>query len=156
MANEHKPIMTIPKEKTVFRLDKNGVWYNGNEKFTNRKIINYFHSMIKKDEDGFYLGQEHTHYIEKVYFPYEETPLFVFRIIQTDESLFLHLNTGENIKLEPEALFVRKDTLYAQNGDDLIKFSENAMIALADYMDDENDQYAIIVDGKKYTLPTVE
>jgi len=67
MANEQKPVMIIPKEKAVFRLDKNGVWHIGDEKFTNKKIINYFHSMIKKDKDGYFLEQEHKHFIEKVY-----------------------------------------------------------------------------------------
>jgi hypothetical protein len=63
MANEQKPVMIIPKEKAVFRLDKNGIWHSGDEKFTNKKIIHYFHSMFKKDKDGYFLGQEHKHYI---------------------------------------------------------------------------------------------
>jgi hypothetical protein len=156
MTNEQKPVMTIPKEEAVFRLDKNGVWYSHNEKFTNKKIIAYFHSMIKKDKDGYFLGQEHKHYIEKVYFPYEETPLFVFRIIKTDDGLFLRLNTGEKIKLDPAKLFVRNDNLYFQNDEDLIKFNEYALITFADYLDDTDDQYVINIDGNRYPIPTVE
>ncbi|MBN1847008.1 MAG: DUF1285 domain-containing protein [Deltaproteobacteria bacterium] len=156
MVDESKPVMAVPKEKAVFRLDKNGIWYNGNEKFTNKKIIHYFHSMIKKDKDGYFLGQEHKDYIEKVYFPYEDTPLFVFRIIKTDQGLVLRLNTGEDIKLNPEKLFVRDDHLYLQNDDDLIKFSEHAMLTLAEYMDDEDNQYTIIVKGERYPIPMVE
>ena len=156
MANEQKPVMTIPKEKAIFKLDRNGAWFHGEEKFTNKKIIHYFHSAIKKDKDGFFLGQEHKHYIEKVYFPYEETPLFVFRIIRTNDGLILRLNTGAELKLDPEKLFVRNDHLYLQNDDDLIKFNEHTMLSLAEYMDDEDNQYAIHIDGKKHPIPTVE
>ena len=39
MANEQKPVMIIPKEKAVFRLDKNGVWYIDDEKFTNKILL---------------------------------------------------------------------------------------------------------------------
>ena len=156
MADEQKPIVTIPKEKAVFRLDKNGVWYNGEEKFTNRKIINYFHSMIKKDEDGYFLGQEHKHYIEKVYFPYEETPLFVFRSLKTDDGLILRLNTGEEMTLDPKQLFVRNDNLYIQNNDHLIKFKDHAQVSIAEYLDDEDDQYAIHINGEKYIIPIKE
>ena len=94
MGNESKPVATIPKEEAVFRLDKNGVWYHGDRKFENRKIIEYFHSMIKKDESGYFLKQEHRDFIEKVYFPYEETALFVFQVIAKD-SLILVLYTGD-------------------------------------------------------------
>jgi hypothetical protein len=156
MAGEQKPIVTIPKEEAVFRLDKNGVWYSGHEKFTNRRIINYFHSMIQKDEDGYFLGQEHTHYIEKVYFPYEDTPLFVFRSIKTDDGLILRLNTGEEITLDPEKLFVKNDNLYIQNKDYVIKFKEHALLSIAEYLDDEDGQYTIFLDGKKHTIPRVE
>jgi len=49
MTNEQKPVMIIHKEKAVFRLDKNGVWHIDDYKFTNQKIINYFHSVIKRE-----------------------------------------------------------------------------------------------------------
>ena len=104
--------MTIPKEKAVFRLDKNGAWHVDDEKFTNQKIINHFHSLIKKDEDGYFLEQEHSNFIEKVYFSYEDTPLIVFRVIKSDDGLILHLNTGERIKLDPEKLLMKNNNLY--------------------------------------------
>ena len=156
MAHKQKPVMIIPKEKAVFRLDKDGVWYIDDEKFTNQKIINYFHSVIKKDKDGYFLEQEHKHFIEKVYFLYEDTPLFVFRIIKRDDGLILWLNTGEKIELDPEKLLMKNDNLYTQNDEDLIKFSENTLLALADYMDDVDDQYVINIDGERHLIPRVE
>ncbi len=156
MANEQKPVMIIPKDKAVFRLDKNGVWHIDDEKFTNKKIINYFHSMIKKDKDGYFLEQEHKHFIEKVYFQYEDTPLFVFYIIKRDDGLILRLNTGENIKLEPEKLLIKNDNLYIQNDEDLIKLNADALFSLASYMDDVDDQYVINIDGKRHLIPRME
>ena len=147
--------MTIPREKAVFRLDKNGVWYVDDEKFTNQKIINYFHSLIKKDEHGYFLEQEHRDFIEKVYFPYEDTALFVFHVIKSDDGLILRLNTGEQIRLDPEKLFMKNDNLYIRNDEDLIKLNDNALLSLADYMDEADDQYVINIDGKKHLIPTL-
>ncbi|MDY7037446.1 MAG: DUF1285 domain-containing protein [Thermodesulfobacteriota bacterium] len=147
--------MIIPKEKAVFRLDKNGAWHTDNEKFTNQKIINYFHSIIKKDKDGYFLEQEHKHFIEKVYFHYEDTPLFVFHIIKRDDGLILCLNTGKDISLDPEKLLMKNDNLYIQNDEDLIKLNANAMLSLADYMDDVDDQYFITIDGKRHLIPRI-
>jgi len=155
MANEPKPVKIIPREKAVFRLDKNGNWRADDEKFKNQKIIRYFHSLIKKDKDGFFLEQEHEHFIEKVYFPYEETALFVTRIIAGD-GLILCTNTGKQIKLDPEKLLIKNDDLYFQSGEDLIKFNENALIALAGYMDDVADQYVITIDGRRHLIPRME
>lgn len=155
-SNEQKPVMIIPREKAVFRLDKNGEWRINNEKFTNQKIIRYFHSVIKKDENGYFLEQEHKHFIEKVYFPYEDTALFVFRVIRKDV-LILCLSTGENIRLDPEKLLMRNDSLYLRNNDEeLIKFNADAILSLADYMDDAEGQYFINLDGKRHRIPGME
>ena len=117
-----------------------------------KEIIDYFHSVIKKDKDGYYLEQEHKHFLEKVYFPYEDTALFVFHIIKRD-GLILRLNTGEDIQLDPEKLLMKNDDLYIRNKDDLIKFHEKALFSLADYLDESEGQYVINIDGKRYPIP---
>ncbi len=154
MTNKQKPVRIISREKAVFRLDKNGVWHIGDEKFTNKKIIKYFHSIIKKDKDGYFLEQEHEHFIEKVYFPYEDTAIFVFCIIKRD-GLILCLSTGENIKLDPEKLLMKNDNLYIRNDEDIIKLNANALLSLADYTDDADGQYVINIDGKRHLIPRV-
>lgn len=155
MPKESKPVRIIPKEKAVFMLDKNGNWRADDEKFENKKIIKYFHSLIKKDADGYFLEQEHEYFIEKVYFPYEDTALFVNRVVEKN-GLTLCINTAAQIKLDPEKLLIRNDNLYIQNGEDLIKFSENALLALVRYMDDTDDQYSINLDGKRHFIPSIE
>ncbi len=152
MADEPKPVRIIPRENSVFRLDRHGNWRVDDEKFRHPRIINHFHSLIKKDQGGFFLEQEHRHYIEKVYFPFEDTALFVTRVIE-DEGLTLCLNTGAQMRLAPENLFVRGDDLYLKSDDDIVKFNENALVALAGYLEDVNGQYAIRIDGKTYVIP---
>jgi hypothetical protein len=154
MATESKPVMIIPREKALFRLDQNGVWHTDDEKFKNQRIVDYFHSMIKRDEDGYFLEQEHRHFIEKVYFPYEDTPLFVFGIIKGD-GLTLCLNTGRTLKLDPESLFVKNDDLYARNGEDVMKFHPNALIAIAELIEEADGRYTIDINGKKHPIPGI-
>ena len=155
MTKEPKPIRIISREKAVFRLDKNGNWRTDDEKFRNPKIIKFFHSRVKKDKDGFFLEQEHRYYIEKVYFSYEDTAFFVNRIIERD-GLVLCTNTGEHIPLDPQKLFIKNDDLYIQNGEDLIKFNQNALHTLAGYMDSVDDQFVIVLAGKRHILPQME
>ena len=155
MPNDPKPVRIIPKENAVFSLDKHGNWLSDGEKFTNQRIIRYFHSRIKRDQDGYFLEQEHRHYIEKVYFPYEDTALFVTRIVEKD-GLILCTNTGAQMTLDPEKLFIKNEDLYLQNGADRIKFTENALMAIAGYMDEEGNQLVIHIDGKRHIIPKRE
>lgn len=151
MGNESKPVATIPKEEAVFRLDKNGAWYHGDRKFENRKIIDYFHSMIQRDQNGYYLEQEHRDFVEKVYFPYEETALFVFRVISEDGPVLV-LNTGKKVKLDPGQLFIKNDHLYLRHDDQIAKFTEEAMFALADDMEEVDGRYLIRLGGEEYPI----
>lgn len=151
MSNELKPVRIISKEKAVFRLDKNGMWRFADEKFTHRRIIRHFHAAIKRDDDGFFLQQEHRDYIEKVYFPYEDTALFVDRVIARN-GFSLCLNTGAEIPLDPRKLLIKGDQLYMHAGQDLVKFKQNALLALADYLDEADGQYAICLNGKRYPI----
>ena len=154
MAKKLKEII-IAKEDAVFWMDKNGYWYNEHGKFQHKKIIDYFHSCIKKDKGGFYLTQERDNYREKVYFPYEETAYFVFEVIK-DKDITLVLNTKKKIKLKPGSLFIKNDSLYMSLGDDCIKFNEHALMKLSDMLEYEKDKYFIRVKGRKYEIKKSE
>ena len=154
MAKKLKEII-IAKEDAVFWMDKNGYWYNEHGKFQHKKIIDYFHSCIKKDKDGFYLTQERDNYLEKVYFPYEETAYFVFEVIK-DKDITMVLNTKKKIKLKPGSLFIKNDSLYMSLGDDCIKFNEHALMKLSDMLEYEKDKYFIRVKGRKYEIKKSE
>ena len=150
MSGKPKEVV-IPKENAVFWLDKNGFWHYGHEKFQHRKIINYFHSSIRKDKEGYYVVQAHRDHVEKVYFPYEDTALFVFDVIR-DEDITLVLNTGKRIKLQPKKLFIKDDSLYMHFKEERVKFTEQALVRISDLIKDDNDQCHIRVRGKKYRI----
>ena len=106
MVKKKRTEILIPKERAVFWLDKNGRWRNAHGEFQHKKIIDYFHSSIQKDEKGYYLFQERGNLREKVYFHYEDTALFAVDLIK-DEDITLILNTKRQIKLKPKSLFIK-------------------------------------------------
>jgi len=143
--------VVIPREQALFWLDANGCWHNTDGKFRHKKIIDFFHRSIKKDARGYYLGQQHGHVREKVYFHYEDTALFVFDVI-TNGDIKLVLNTGKRIKLMPRNLFIKNDHLYMHKGGERIKFTERALLKIAARIDYENGRYFIRVKNRKYRL----
>jgi hypothetical protein len=146
------PVIVIPKEAAVFFLDQHGVWRHKEQgKFEHRKIINYFHSCIRKDENGYHLRQRLGDRIEKVYFHYEDTALFVFDVIKGEE-IILVLNTQRKVKLRPRNLFVDDDSLYMTLGEERIKFTDNSLIRIWDLLGYEGDDYFIVVKGKRHKI----
>ena len=129
MGNKVKTI-EIPRDKAVFWLDANGCWHNSDGKFRHKKIIDYFHSSIKRDPKGYHLHQAHENYIEKVYFHCDDKALFVFDVLQEND-ITLVLNTKKQIKLKPRKLFINNDCLYMHLGDEIIKFAEQGLMKIA-------------------------
>ena len=143
--------IVIPKDQAVFRLDKNGLWRNKHGKLQHKKIIDFFHASIRKDNNGYHLFQTTDKYIEKVYFYYEDTALFVFDVIK-NEDIILVLNTNKRIKLEPDKLFIKDDSLYMHFEEERIKFTERSMIEISSLMEDEDGQYSIRIQDRKYKI----
>ena len=108
MSQKRKEII-ISKEDAVFWMDKNGGWHNKHGKFEHPRIIKYFNAYIKKDEKGYYVLQETSECIEKVYFHYEDTALFVFDVTMADD-IILILNTSDTMPFDPGQLFSRDTT----------------------------------------------
>jgi hypothetical protein len=135
--------IVIPREKAVFRLDRNGRWRNAAGLFRNPRIIEHFHSAIRRDADGYYLCQEREGVREKVYFPYEDTALFVVDIVINREPTELILNTRRRLPLDPAGLVVENDALYALEGDERIRFTDRALLKMADLLEFEEEGYFI-------------
>ena len=144
--------VVIPKEKAVFWLDGRGRWHGEGGKFQHRKIIEHFHSSIRKDKQGFHLMQRHRDFIEKVYFSYEDTPLFVFDVLMA-EKIELVLNTRKRIKLMPRKLFIHDEDLYLRVGEDTAKFTEQALIRLSPLLEFEENKAFVKVGGRRYSIP---
>jgi hypothetical protein len=153
---KEKKEFVVPKEEAVFWLDANGRWHNKHGVFEHKKIIGYFHSSIRKDADGYHLFQKHDdHAIEKIYFKYEDTALFVFDVNIQDDSdkIRLILNTKDEIPLAPENLFVQNENLYLEHAGDRIKFMDRAMIKLANRLKFSQNRYRIELSDKTYDIP---
>jgi len=144
----------IPKEDAVFWLDKNGCWRNAHGKFEHNKIIDYFHSCIKRDHGGYYLSQVNGNLREKVYFPYEDQALFVFDVIRQNE-ITLILNTKKQIVLNPESLYIKDDNLYMRMRDETIKFVEHGLMKMAPLLEDEDGRFYIRLNNKRYRIPVL-
>ena len=146
-----KKEIIIPKEDAVFWMDENGRWHNEHGTFQHPKVVGYFHSSICKDKDGYYLSQEHDDFFEKVYFRYVETPLFVFDVIKGDEIILL-LNTKNQVPLNPENLFMKDDRLFMQLDGEIIKFTEQSLVKLMNYIDEENGQTVFRLNNQNYPI----
>ena len=154
MTEKIKDIV-ISQDQAVFWLDANGCWQNENGKFRHKKIIDYFHSCIKRDRQGYYLCQENGTHIEKVYFRYEHQVLFVFKVIR-QEGVILVLNTKKQIKLKPRKLFIKNDCLYMHMGEEIIKFAEQGLMQIAPFLEEENDQLFIRIQDRRYAIPAMD
>lgn len=156
-AKEIKEIV-IPKEDAVFWLDSQGYWRNAGGRFRKKKIIDHFHAAISKDQNGYFLYQQKGDAVyDKVYFPYEDTALFVFDVIfETKDpapQITLVLNTGRRITLNPRHLYTRNDCLYLKENDDIIKFAERALLKLADVLDEADGHLYIHAGGSPHLIP---
>jgi len=150
MKKKHTEIV-ISKDDAVFWLNANGRWHNAHGEFQHKKIIDYFHSSIQKDEKGYYLFQERGNLREKVYFHYEDTALFAVDLIK-DEDITLILNTKKQLKLKPKNLFIKNDNLYMRLGQETIKFVERGLMKISDLLEFKDDQYFIKVKNRRYRI----
>ena len=150
MKKKHTEIV-ISKEDAIFWLNENGRWHNAHGEFQHKKIIDYFHSSIRKDENGYYLFQERGNLREKVYFHYEDTALFAVDLI-VGEDITLILNTKKQIKLKPKNLFTKNDNLYMRLGQETIKFSDRGLMKISDLLEFKDQQYFIKVKNKRYRI----
>jgi hypothetical protein len=147
-------VVVIPKEKTVFWMDGNGCWHNEFGKFEKKKIIDYFHAAIGRDADGYFVQQEKDGIFEKAYFHYEDTALFVFHVI-LGESVCLRLNTGKEIILNPENLWIENDNLYLSLDGERVKFTDRSMMKISAILEEEEGACLIRVQGRLYRIPEI-
>ncbi|CAG0956781.1 hypothetical protein ANRL2_00536 [Anaerolineae bacterium] len=143
--------IVIRREDAVFRLDRRGRWCNEFGVFRNHRISEYFHSAIRRDAGGYFVCQERESLTEKVYFPYEDTALFVMDLT-LGPAITLRLNTRRQTELDPAQLFVAGDSLYLMAGDERIKFTERALMKLAEVMDFTSEGYFIRMGGRLYRI----
>jgi hypothetical protein len=146
--------IVIPKEDAVFWLDRYGYWWNASGKFSHKKIIDHFHKSIRKDDGGFHLFQSHGNVEEKVYFPYEDTALFVFEVLGGDP-VTLVLNNGRKVMLDPASLFTKEERLYVLIDGDPAGFTDRTLMKMADRIEEVNGAYAFVTGQTRMPISAV-
>ena len=141
----------IPREKAVFWMDDRGRWHNRHGRFEHKRIIDHFNQAIRRDEAGYYVTQVRGDIREKVYFAYEDTPLFIVRV-NTDDPIRLVLNTGASVVLDPALLFVHRDQLYLHRDDERIRFSDRALLAIAPLLEETPDGLTMRIGNRCHTI----
>jgi hypothetical protein len=154
MTVKHR-ITVITREKARFWLDGRGKWHSDDGPFQHPKIIEYFHVSIARDKDGYHVTQKRDDMIEKVYFRYEDTPLFAFDLLKKEE-IFLLLNTKKRLKLKPKKLFIKNDSLYMHSGDETVKFTDRALLKLSPFLEYEENTCAIRLKGRAFLIPEID
>ncbi len=152
--NNHKErTVVIPREEAVFWLDSRGYWRNSGGRFRKKKIIDHFHAAITMDANGYHLYQQKGDGFEKVYFPFEDTALFVFDVLFLKDGITLLLNTGRRLTLNPGSLYSKNDCLYLTDQGEIIKFSERALMQIAPLLQEDEYGLAITHGGVKHPIP---
>lgn len=151
VCKQGPPDVIIPAEQALFWMDGQGRWHNQHGPFEHKKIIDHFNASIRKDDQGYYLGQHHGGVYEKVYFRCQETALFVTDLIGEDPVQML-INTGDRMDLSPGMLFIRNDQLYHRKGDEIVKFSQNALVTISRMIEFSAGGCTIRLQGKKYAI----
>jgi len=144
--------ITIPKEEAVFWLDAEGRWHNEHGPFEHPKVSAYFHACIQYDADGYYVGQQRDAVYEKVYFRHEDTALFVFGMEERDATTTLRLNTGLEIDLNPEDLFVQDDHLYTRTDLGPARFNQKCLLQIAGRIEERGDDLFIKVGANRFKI----
>ncbi len=144
--------IVIPKEKATFWMDGRGRWHNRHGPFENQKIIDFFNTSIQWDLKGYHVTQQRDGLVEKVYFSYEDTALFVVDVISDDDVLLI-LNTGAQITLRPDKLFVHHDRLFMQLNSECIQFNERTLLKMADKICYEQGSYFFCETNRRYLVP---
>ena len=151
MTHDRQEII-IPKEDAVFWMDGNGRWHNRYGEFEHKKVVSYFNRSIGYDADGYFVSQVREGALEKVYFKYQETALFVVDILGDNDDLQLLLNTGKRILLEPKKLFIRNDCLFMHVENQLVKFTDRSMMRIADRFEEADGGLYLLLHEKRFPI----
>jgi hypothetical protein len=146
----------VSKEESQIRLREDGKWIHQGEPFSNRKIIDFFHRAIRKDEKGeYYLHNVYDGKEEHVYFEVEDTAYFVEKL-EFDEgakAFKVTLNTGDDGFIDVRGLRTdERGVVYCRVlDDDRARLTDNAMHQLADLSEmDDRGVYVDLTGGKVY------
>jgi hypothetical protein len=147
-------VRIVSKEESEIRLKQDGRWIHQGEFFTNRKIIDFFHRAIRKDQQGkYYLHNVYEGREEHVYFEVEDTAYFV-ETIEFDKqakAFRVVLNTGDDGFVDVRGLETdERGVMYCRVlDDDRARLTANAMQQLADLSQMDAEGVYVDLTGEK-------
>ncbi len=149
--------VVIPRERSAFRMDGNGVWHGEGGRFRKKSIIDHFNASLGHDDGGFFLAQINGDVREKVYFPCEETAFFAVDVEKGGEEsadLRVVLNTGETVPVTPEGLRHRGDALFLFRDGVPVKFTDRCLLRVAHRLAETPDGgYGFRTGGVVHPIP---
>jgi uncharacterized protein len=142
------------------RIDKEGVWYYGENEIFRKEIVLLFYENLTQDQSGRYLivlGNE------RCYVEVEDAPFVVKSVdrkipeSKNRELICLHLSDESREPLDPDTLWVgRENVLYCsiRNASLTARFSRAAYYQIANYIeyDTAKDAYFIPLNGQFYYI----
>jgi hypothetical protein len=142
------------------RIDKEGVWYYGDEEIFRKEIVLFFYENLKRDPSGRYLIELGD---ERCYVDVEDTPFIVKSLDRTlsegdnGEIIYIYLSDGTVEALDTDSLWVGRDNvLYCttRNKTSRVRFSRASYYQIARYIeyDTENNAYFIPLNGKSFYI----
>jgi hypothetical protein len=148
---------TSPRQ---IRINKDGVWYYGDEEIFRKEIISLFYENLKQDQAGRYLIELND---ERCYIEVEDTPYIVKSVNKssseggTKEIIYINISDGTIEQLDPDTLSVGKDNvLYCRirEGSRKARFSRAAYYQIAHYIENdiENSRYFISLNGQSFYI----
>ncbi len=145
--------VVITKEEAVFWLDRHGFWRNRHGRFERPRIIAKFHAAIGRDHGGYYVSQVNGDVREKVYFNHEDTALFVFDLRIAQDAVTLILNTGREVPLMPDTLYIQNDALYTVMEGERIRFAERGLMKLSRLLEDDGATCYLCIGRDRMAIP---
>jgi uncharacterized protein len=150
-------IEAIPRQ---IRINKEGIWYYGDDEIFREEIILLFYDNLKRDQSGRYLIELGN---EKCYVEVEDVP-FVVKAARRDgtgdeegEVFYLYLSDGKCEPLDPSTLCVGNDNiLYCsiRNAAFTARFSRAAYYQIANCIEynAEKKEYFIPLNGQSHYI----
>lgn len=141
-------------------IDKEGRWYHQGAEMIHREFIRLFYQNMVLDSKGRYLinwAGQHC-YVEV------EDTAFVVRRVTCEEGnqgrahrIELRLSDDTSEALRPDSLYVGKeDILYCtvKSGVFPARFNRAAYYQLAEYIEEDGNNYCLALNGRKYNIRT--
>ncbi len=160
-SGEDKKEVTMPENDLppcLIFIDKEGKWYHKGAEMIHREFIRLFYEQMRIDHLGRYVIEWQG---TRCYVDVEDTP-FVVRSVrfmdggeESKSGVVLYLSDDSQEDLIPDTVYVGKDdVLYCKVKQKTFpaRFSRPAYYQFAEYIEEEDGDFVLILAGKKYPI----